>query len=262
MPTVKQLRAEAKAMGLHDYSRLRKAELIHKIDKVKGKRVVRSPKPTKPIPKPRTRVPIPKPRTRVPIPKPRTRVPIPKPPLYTEEVLPSYEEAASDLPPNYYKEIIPVRKAIIKHFPERYLNNEKEFYKDWDKDISDAIPNKDTKGLAKFIKRGAVDWKGKRILLLVHSHLKSIMKVSKTPVSEAYVALIAEQIYGNMFKGRQIQQQHQVAMMLHDMGTLSEVNSAHQVWVEKTILLKKMIRPLHLASQLDLKKIAKSLKQK
>ena len=102
--TVAQLKAEAKNLGLRNYSRLRKQELIDLINQPRGADTTKVAKPTpvtRPIPAPRTKVveqiptpvtrPIPAPRTKVvkqiptpvtrPIPAPRTKVAKPTPPI-------------------------------------------------------------------------------------------------------------------------------------------------------------------------------------
>ena len=89
MTTVKELKIEAKSLGLHNYSILRKAELIQLIDHIKMSRIA-TPLPPKYTPKP--------------------------------EVLPTYKSIKGDGTPNYYLEIENVMNAAVAYFDRHFRN--------------------------------------------------------------------------------------------------------------------------------------------
>ena len=207
MPTVKELRAEAKAMGLHNYSRLRKAELIHKIDKVKGKRVLK-----RPVPKPRTRTPVPKPRTR--------RVPVP--PAYTEEILPSYDDIKDDIAPNYYADIEQIRAVIIDIFPPIYKGNIERFYKDWDialrknKNLSTQM-----KAMAKALNRRSPHWKSLRGSIFAHIYVVPAHHRLSVPIKGPMLFKAISLLFDDLFRGKVPRRPDELAQELSTMSRMT-----------------------------------------
>jgi len=96
MATVKELRAQAKALKLRNYSKLKKADLIKFIIE----NSISAPPAYRPTPKPRRRRPVAGPRTG------------------TAEILPSYESIRDDVPPNYYQDVKDLAKIAYDIFPK------------------------------------------------------------------------------------------------------------------------------------------------
>ena len=204
MSTIKELREEAKAMRLHDYSALNKAELIHLIEKVKKKRAKGKKRAVK-------------------------RKPRQPPPLYTEEVLPSYEDAVSDSPPDFHEDIAKLRTVIIDSFPNEYMNNSEQFYKDWDKIIAkqkkSGTMTKIEKAVISSIERDILsrEWKRTRSTMFGYVYLGPIYQRLNVKMKLPMVSSATQHLFNDLFNGIRPRSKYELA---NDLSLFNDLDAA------------------------------------